>query len=297
MKTKYKIPITIAGIMIGLESPLSAAELRIQKRLGPFLYPINNPLLHLRLRWEECANPPEPKGKIIFDPGVTWKMYKDSDYYYASILYKEEEGELFAKSKAMLRANPEWNDMTLTEHRSGAEWMSMLNLGASEIIIKCAINFTGGVLFHASSLDDNGRGLVFTGHSGAGKSTLADLWQNEPGVKAMSDDRTAIQIEQGMPVCYGTPWGGSSEIANNHCAPLSALFILEKSCINEIEIITPSRAAPLLAARAFLPYWGDSSFMTKALVNLNRILEHIPVYLLRFRPEKKVIPMIRSVIC
>ena len=37
--------------------------------------------------------------------------------------------------------------------------------------------------------------------------------------------------------------------------------------------------------------------MQRAMTNLNAILAHVPVYRLRCRPEKAVIPLVRSVLC
>jgi hypothetical protein len=114
-------------------------------------------------------------------------------------------------------------------------------------------------------------------------------------VIAMNDDRIAVRAEENGPMCYGTPWGGSSDIARNHAAPLSALFLLEQAPENAVEPLSPAAAAPQLAARAFLPYW-NSALMRRALDNLNTLLKLVPVYRLRCRPERAVISLVRSVV-
>ena len=76
--------------------------------------------------------------------------------------------------------------------------------------------YTGVLVFHSSGIDDNGKGIVFIGHAEAGKSTQAEICSKEPGVIAMNDDRVAVQLNEGKPICYGTSWGGTSEIARNH---------------------------------------------------------------------------------
>ena len=52
---------------------------------------------------------------------------------------------------------------------------------------------------------------------------------------------------------------------------------------------------PLLAARAFLPYW-NSELLTRAFDVLDRLLAQIPVYRLRCCPEPAVIPLVRAVL-
>jgi len=84
-------------------------------------------------------------------------------------------------------------------------------------------------------------------------------------------------------------------IIGNHSAPLSALILLEQAPQNDIKRLSPSAAAPLLLACAFLPYW-DGALMQRAMANLNKLLECVPVYLLRCRPEPAVVSLVRSVL-
>ncbi|MGX9728776.1 MAG: hypothetical protein ACTFAK_16130 [Candidatus Electronema sp. VV] len=294
MSSLHNILIRIAGIQIKLTSPLSIAELGIEERLGPFFAADadERPLAYVALRWQESELPPVPRGELIYNPGSIWTMHREGTDWYAALTYQSEKRT--AQPQAVLCANPNWDNLTLTEHRSGPQWQSLLNIGAGELILRTAILFSGGLVFHASGLDDNGKGIVFIGHSGAGKSTQLELWNDEPGVIAMNDDRIAVRAEENGPMCYGTPWGGSSDIARNHAAPLAALILLEQAPENAIEPLTPAAAAPLLAARAFLPYW-DQSLMRRALDNLTAILQQVPVFRLRCRPEREVIPLVRSV--
>ena len=190
----HNIPIRIANIAIDLTSPLSAAELGIEARLGPF-----------RRRGPRRTAGPRgaalgrergaavPQGDLIYDPGSIWKMYRAGEDYYAALTY-QSEGQA-AQAQGVLRANPTWDDLTLTEQRTGPRWQSLLNIGAGELILRTAILFTGGLVFHSSGLDDNGKGIVFIGHSGAGKSTQVGLWSQEPGVIAMNDDRIAVRVD------------------------------------------------------------------------------------------------------
>ena len=151
----------------------------------------------MALRWEESAGPPVPRGDLIYDPGSIWKMYRAGEDYYAALTY-QGEGQA-AQAQGVLRANPTWDDLTLTEQRTGPRWQSLLNIGAGELILRTAILFTGGLVFHSSGLDDNGKGIVFVGHSGAGKSTQVGLWSQEPGVIAMNDDRIAVRVGSRRP--------------------------------------------------------------------------------------------------
>ena len=293
LESLHNIPITIADILIDLQSPLSATELRIQERLGDFFGVTENPIARVSVRWQESDVPPTPRGEMIYDPGSIWRMYRAAEEYEAAIGYPDE-GEV-AIVQAVLKANSAWNDLTLTERRLGSNWQSLLNIGAGELILRTSVLFTHGLVFHASGIDDNGRGIVFVGHAGAGKSTQTGLWNGVPGAIAMNDDRVAVRCNSKGAVCYGTPWGGTADIARNHKAPLSVIILLEQAPENSIEPMDSSVSAPMLLARAFLPYW-DQALMEKAFTNLNAILDCVPVYRLRCRPEPSIIPLVRSVL-
>ncbi len=292
----YNILISIANILIELTSPLSAAEIGIEARLGPFLSTPKKPLARVVLHWEESQFAPSQCGELMYDPGSIWRMYRAGQAYYAAFSYTNPD------ARGVLRANVAWDDLTLTEQRTGATlrssgqaWQSLLNIGAGELLLRTKILLTNGLVFHASGIDDNGRGIVFVGHSGEGKSTQANLWNQVPGALVINEDRIAVRSNESGAMCYSTPWGGTTDIAHNHQAPLSALILMEQAAENEIKLLSPSDAAPLLLARTFLPYW-DRALMQRAMANLNTLLARVPVYRLRCRPEPEVISLVRSVL-
>lgn len=235
---------------------------------------------------------PEPPGRLIYNPGSIWRMYLSGNNYYAAINYINGE---IKQTQALLQTNPEWNRMRLKEKRREGSWQSLLNVGAGELLFRTSILFSQGIVFHASGIDDNGKGIVFVGHSGAGKSTQAGIWSNNAGATVMNDDRIAVRFSGNQVFCYGTPWGGEKDIAKNHKVSLSAIIVLEQSKETSILSLAPPIASPLLLARSFLPYW-DGTLIEKAVTNLNAIVSHTPIYLLRCRPEPDIIPLVRSVL-
>jgi len=265
----------------------------LNDRYRTFLTSQDHPQYTVNLRWMKYSQPMTETPELIFDPGEIWKMYQKGSTYYASFDYKG--ANLPFQESNILITNPEWNQMTLIERITGPDWISLLNTGVGELILRTAILFVRGLVFHASGLDDNGSGIVFIGHSGAGKSTQVAMWQKESGVIALNDDRIAIVPSKSGLRCYGTPWGGSLNIAKNHSAPLKAIIILEQASTNQITRFPLAPLPSWMMARTFLPYW-DKNLMVVAMKNLELILSKVPVYLLRCRPEKAVIPLVRSIL-
>ncbi|MDP2996855.1 MAG: hypothetical protein Q8N47_05150 [Bryobacterales bacterium] len=291
----YLTHIGIADILLEVRSPLSPAALGIEEKLGPFFGHAADSPEKVLIDWREGDPVRPPEGNLIYDPGTMWRMYASSDRrtFHAHISYPAAEHE--KPTEALLTANPTWSELSLTERRQGAPWRSLLSLGVGELIVRTRILFAGGIVFHASGIDDGGRGIVFVGHSGAGKSTLAELWSNVAGVGPMNDDRVAVRLTDGGAVAYGLPWGGAAGIERNCRAPLSALFVLEQSRDNAVHALPEKSSIPLLLARSFLPYW-DRELMLRALAVVEALVERVPVYLLRWRLEPSVVPLVRSVL-
>lgn len=283
----YKICLNIADILIEMESPLSPKELGIEERYASFFGAPANPYAHVFLRWEEGEE--TPKGELLFDPGSIWKMFWDGKNFYAVLHYNNR------KSRSVLVADKEWENLVLREKRSGAKWQSLLDIGAGELILRAKMPRTGGLVFHSAGVDFEGKGVLIVGHAGEGKSTIAGIFEREPGAIVLSDDRIAVRVLGKKAVIYGTPWGGTAEIARNHSVVLKAIVLLNKAEENEIREISLSQSAPMLLARCFIPYW-DQHLTQLALDTLHKLVQLVPVYLLRCRPEREGANLIKSIL-
>jgi len=285
----HRFAISIAGILIEVESPLSPRELGIERRMSAFLQRTNNPLAYVFLRWEKAEEELRAEGELIFDPGSIFRMFKKGNKFYCLLDYGN------GTSQALLISDEKWNDLLLRERFLGDNWTSLLSIGAGELIVRAKLPQTGGLLFHSSGINYKGKGVMFVGHSGEGKSTMIAQWEKEEEAIPMNDDRMAVRVLNEGVLCYGTPWGGTAEIANNYSAPLEAIFLLEKAEKNEIVSLSPSQSAPLLMARACLPWW-DERLLQLSLDTLDKIIQSTPVYLLRWKPGKEAIELIKSLL-
>jgi hypothetical protein len=142
-----------------------------------------------------------------------------------------------------------------------------------------------GVEIHACGVvGADGQGRLFVGHSGAGKSTTSRLWLRQPGATVLSDDRIIVRLRNSVPYMYGTPWHGDAGLAEQACAPVHNIFLIEHANRNEIQLLEPARAAVELFARTFVPY-HSSSGLAHTLEFLEKLTARIPVSLFRCTPD------------
>jgi hypothetical protein len=290
------LALTIAGLDIAVTSAGPLPEGFVGDKLAPFVAASDStdPDVIVELR---NADPRTLRlGEPVFIPGSVWRMHKPADGRpgWAAVISYADEGRL-SEHAAVVEADENWRHIKITEGIRPGAGTSLLNLGAGELIVRTRIILEDGLVFHASAIDDSGRGVLMVGHAGAGKSTQASIWSAQNGVIALSDDRVAVRISGDEAVAYGTPWGGTAGIARNHAVPLRAILVLEQSPTNELRRLTPEMAAPLLLARCFLPYWSRPMVGT-AMDVMIKLLQRTPVYLFRCLPNESVVPVVRAVL-
>ena len=150
-----------------------------------------------------------------------------------------------------------------------------------------------GLEVHAVGIvDETGRGHLFLGHSGAGKSTTARLWQKQPGIRILSDDRIVLRARDGKIWMFGTPWHGDAGISSPDSAPVTNIYFLEQYERNEIVVLGVGPAAAELFARSFVPRHCPQG-LDFALGFLERVARDIPCNIFRFLPEENAVEAIR----
>jgi hypothetical protein len=151
-----------------------------------------------------------------------------------------------------------------------------------------------GAEIHACGLVDSlGKGHLFVGQSGAGKSTMARLWENEPGITVLSDDRIILRKKENTIWMYGTPWHGDADLASPARAPLKAVYFLEKGQENERILKKPSHSVSRLFVCSFPPYYNRDG-LDFSLRFLEEVVKNVPCYELRFKPDKRVVEFINE---
>lgn len=111
------------------------------------------------------------------------------------------------------------------------------------------------LVIHSASLLYQNQAWLFSGCSGTGKSTHTNLWHSEFGSQLLNGDLNMIGMHNGIPIVYGLPWCGTSEIFTVKDYPLGGIVFLKQSTQNHVAIPSSDQKALLLLQRLISPSW------------------------------------------
>lgn len=109
----------------------------------------------------------------------------------------------------------------------------------------------GGFLLHASFINWQGRGILFTASSGTGKSTQAELWRRFRGAQVLNGDRAAVMVTPEGIKAHGIPYCGTSGICHSAVLPVESIVCLTQA--------PESTVRPLKGLQAFRNLWSGCS--------------------------------------
>lgn len=148
---------------------------------------------------------------------------------------------------------------------------------------------------HASVIDWQGRGVLFSAPSGTGKSTQAELWRQHAGAEILNGDRAMIRREEGAYRVYGSPYAGTSGIYTNRSAPVRAIVVLSQGPENRLERLKPAAAFSRIYSESTVPSW-NAAFVDRFSTLLVDLIEKVPVYHLSCRPDAGAVQVLRRML-
>jgi len=251
-----------------------------------------SPDVTIEARWDDLSVN-VTNGKKIFDRGSTWKLYQQNGCYLfsfhspliGSIPYKELHIQKdFSRGEVTLHS-PYFNS---------EQPIYPLEYPLDELIFIHFLSLGRGVEIHSCGvIDSSGNGYLFPGQSGAGKSTTARLWQDEPGITILNDDRIVLRKVDGKVWMYGTPWHGDAKLASPARAPLTAVYLLRHGQKNELIPQRRTEALSRLFSCSFLPFYNKEA-LDFTLAFFEEVVKVMPCYELRFLPNKEAVEFIQK---
>lgn len=154
---------------------------------------------------------------------------------------------------------------------------------------------SGGVLFHSSFIDRQGKGILFTAPSETGKSTQAALWETLRGVEIINGDRSVVRAtEEGIFAC-GVPFAGSSRIFKNRTLPLEAIIYLKQAPVTTIRRLRGAEAFRRIWEGCSINAW-DAEDLRLASETVLRVIGAVPVFELSCTPDESAVVAVEGVL-
>ncbi|MGN1194473.1 MAG: hypothetical protein ACI4SB_03225 [Acutalibacteraceae bacterium] len=191
---------------------------------------------------------PEPKREdILFNAAdIVVEKNKNSCRYF----YKNRVGSGFFAVREQLDCSCQIDVLLDASIRDRLWTRIILNtIGIEELAIK-----KGGIVFHSSFIEKDGRAVLFTGPCSIGKSTQANLWNENRGTPIINGDKTYIYIDNKTVFASGLPFSGSSGICKNEVMPLDFIVKLEKAVKNEVKLLSPKEAFLAVMDSCYVPF-------------------------------------------
>jgi hypothetical protein len=143
------------------------------------------------------------------------------------------------------------------------------------------------IMIHASGVNNNGSGYLFSGVSGKGKTTIARLWNNM-GAKIIHDDRLILRKTASGYIMYNTPVYNYDEPRESQ---INKIFIIEHSIENNLIPVKGATAESLVLANCIQHNW-DHDIIAQLIGSVSSICGTIPVVKLSFKPDSSLIKYI-----
>ena len=149
--------------------------------------------------------------------------------------------------------------------------------------------------FHASYIEYQGQGILFTAPSGTGKSTQAELWRKHRGAMVINGDKAAVRLTEKGAIAYSIPISGTSGICHNISCPLKAIVSLSQAPENKVQRMKASQAVSALFQNVFVDKAVLQEWQT-ALGLLLDLVTSVPVYSLACTPDVRAVEALEEMI-
>ena len=183
--------ISIGNITLRIASEEPDLKLYADGTKEKFLVRGGNPDVDLSVAWRHLVH--EPIGTKLFDSGSIWQLYRQDEFNifrFTSLAYGSNPYKLAS-------FNHDFSTGTVYLHKPffpPTQPIDPICYPLDELLLVNVLARGRGAEIHACGIiDSNGHGHLFAGQSGAGKTTIARIWEGEPGVTILSDDRIILR--------------------------------------------------------------------------------------------------------
>lgn len=216
-----------------------------------------------------------------------FKVYEDSSGYYRIYHDHKEDDRQYAIGKIYSKDYEKIQYLTDSVQFFSESSNSFSHVAFEELLLRWE-----AMILHASFINTEQGGILFSGPSGIGKSTQADLWKLYEKAELINGDRTIIRKMENVWRAYGSPYAGSSRCFVNKSAAIRAVVILKKGEECKIQKLSPSMAFLKTYAGMIINTWNQEYIQTITEL-LRRFVLETPIYLLECTPTKDAVDLLK----
>ena len=277
------LTIRIADIAIALDGEPQIQPTEIKPAYLPFIS-TNKPDIHLRMHLD---TPQINVAEKIFESAQIWTLYRQGEDFIIK-LFEKMNG-----LKRVLRIPRDFAFADLYFTEPNGSFKDPFFGPTIELLMLNYLARIGSVIVHACGIDYKGKGILFVGESGAGKSTLTKIWDQEPGVEILSDDRVIVRKDKSRYWIYGTPWHGDARFASPAKVKLEKIFFIRHGQTNIAKAVGGTLPVLQFLKASFPPFW-DKKCIQFAMDFFNDLAAAVPCRELWFVPDSKIVDFVND---
>ena len=276
----------ISRLTFGLSG---AQPLSISEPFRPF---VSEEPAQVRISLRKVPAIPLPEGVQVFRDGEIAVFDCGGRYVRLSHLHGDDrETEL---NRILASASYDWDtgleEVCYTDLRPHAFSDCMgcfAHMGFEEILMS-----RDRLTLHASLIETEAGGLLFSGVSGIGKSTQAELWHRYAGSTILNGDRPILSRTAGVWEAHGSPFAGSSHYYVNKSVPIRAILLLEQGERCQLRRLGPAEAFCGLYAGITVNVWNER-YVQRTCALLEDLACQVPVYRYCCTPDEQAVKTLR----
>ncbi len=281
--------LNIASYKIRFENPSGDIELMPSERFSSYISRDDRVNYDICIRvFTDDGGLPSDASKVFSAPYVEeingirikknekfWSVYKkEKDLYLLSNFPFTREDR-----SGILRFSIENNVWDLYMRGAGHSFDPM-EYPFDGLILYYLTVMHGDIMIHASGVNYEGKGYIFSGISGKGKTTIAGLWYNK-GAQIIHDDRLIIRKTDSGYSMYNTPVYRNDQARES---AVNSIFLIDHGTENRILPLKGADAITSLISNCIQHNWSEV-IIKKMLNSAINICISVPVYNLWFRPD------------
>jgi len=254
----------------------SDSDIIISVHSGKFLIPVDS---------EKVFDAPyveEINGIKIKKSDKFWSVHKHNNDLYIKSVFPLSSDKKSAVLKFSL-SDKNW-DLYLD---GAAKVIDPFEYPLDGLILYYLTAIKGDIMIHASGVNHDGLGYLFSGVSGKGKTTMAKLWDNE-GAQVIHDDRLILRETENGYKMHNTPVYKNDEPKES---PLDMIFLIDHGKENELSPIGGAVTVSMVMANCIQHAW-DTEIISRLLDSVSKMCSTVPVGLLSFKPDKSIVDYI-----